>query len=81
MQLEQIKIGILSQLIPLLPDLRRLVLLHTIPDTDDVLSLLSENPDLFYRIDSIIHIAFLRHLNQAVFPAVFFLTKYSGLEA
>jgi hypothetical protein len=35
------------------------------------LSLLSESPELFYRIDSFIHLAFLRHLEEAVFPAVF----------
>ena len=68
--MQQITIDILRQLIPLLPNLRRLVLLHTIPDAD-VLSLLSESPELFYRIDSFIHFAFLRHFGQAVFPAVF----------
>ena len=68
--MQQITIDILPQLIPLLPNLRRLVLLHTIPDAD-ILSLLSESPELFYRIDSIIHFAFLRHLGQAVYPAAF----------
>ena len=77
--MQQITIDILRQLIPLLPKLRRLVLLHTIPDTD-ILSLLSESPELFYRIDSIIHFAFLRHLGQAVYPAAFshIITKDSG---
>ena len=68
--MQQITIDILRQLIPLLPNLRRLVLLHTIPDAN-ILTLLSESPELFYRIDSIIHFAFLRHLGDAVFPAVF----------
>ena len=68
--MQQITIDILRQLIPLLPNLRRLVSLHTIPDAD-VLSLLSESPELFYRIDSFIHFAFLHHLDQTVFPAAF----------
>ena len=68
--MQQITISTLRQLIPLLPNLRRLVLLHTISDAD-ILSLLSESPELFYRLDSIIHFAFLRHLGKAVFPAVF----------
>ena len=77
--IQQITIDILRRLIPLLPNLRRLVLLHTIPDAD-ILSLLSESPELFYRIDSIIHFAFLRDLGQAIFPAVFthIVTKDSG---
>ena len=77
--MQQITIDILRQLMPLLPNLRRLVLLHTIPD-DDILSLLSESPELFYRIDSFIHFAFLRHLGQAAFPAVFshIIIKGSG---
>lgn len=68
--MQQITIDALRQLIPLLPNLRRLVLLHTIPEVD-VLSLLSESPELFYRIDSFIHLALLRDLGQAAFPAVF----------
>ena len=68
--MQQITIDILRQFIPLLPNLRRLVLLHTIPDTD-ILTLLSESPELFYRIDSIIHFAFLRPMGKAIFPAAF----------
>jgi hypothetical protein len=68
--MQRITIDILRQLIPLLPNLRRLVLLHTIPDAD-ILTLLSESPELFYRIDSIIHFAFLHHLGKAVFPLEF----------
>ena len=77
--MQQITIDILRQLIRLLPNLRRLVLLHTISDAD-ILSLLSESPELFYRIDSIIHFAFLRHLGKSVFPAVFshIISKDSG---
>ena len=77
--MQQITTDNLRQLIPLLPNLRRLVLLHTIPDAD-ILSLLSESPELFYRIDSIIHFAFLRHLGQAVYPATFshIITRVSG---
>jgi hypothetical protein len=41
--MQQITTAILRRLIPILPNLRRLVLLHTIPDAD-VLSLLSESP-------------------------------------
>jgi hypothetical protein len=80
--MQQITTDILRQLIPHLPNLRRLVLLHTIPDAD-VLSLLSESPELFYRIDSFIHFAFLRGFRQAVFPAVFshIITDEVGREA
>jgi len=66
----QIPANILRKLIPILPNLQRLVLLHTIPDTD-FLSLLSESPELFYRIESLIHLAFLRPPDEAAFPAVF----------
>ena len=59
------------QLITILPNLRRLVLLHTIPDAD-ILCLLSESPELSYRIDSLIHSAFLRILDEATFPVAFF---------
>jgi hypothetical protein len=68
--MQGITIDILRQLIPLLLNLRRLVLLYTIPDAD-ILTLLSESPELFYRIDSIIHFAFLHHLGKAVFPVEF----------
>ena len=77
--MQQITIDILRQLIPLLPNLRRLVLLHTLPDAD-ILTLLSESPELFYSIDSVIHFAFLRCLGKAVFPAAFshIVNKGSG---
>lgn len=77
--MQQITIDILRQLIPLLPNLRRLVLLHTLPDAD-LLTLLSESPELFYRIDSIIHFAFLRRLGEAVSPVAFshIVTNDSG---
>ena len=76
--MQQITADILRQLIPILPNLRRLVLLHTLPDAD-VLSLLSESPELFYRIESLIHLAFLRPLGQAAFPAAFsHITKDSS---
>lgn len=68
--MQQITKDNLRQLIPHFPNLRRLVLLHTISDAD-ILSLLSESPELFYRIDSLIHSAFLRRFGQAVFPAAF----------
>ena len=46
------------------------------------MSLPSESPELFYRIDSLIRLAFLRHLGQGVFPTVFShtITKDSGIE-
>ena len=77
--LQQITIETLRKLIPLLPNLRRLVLLHTIPDAD-ILTLFSESPELFYRIDSIIHFAFLHDLGKAIFPPVFshIVTKDAG---
>jgi hypothetical protein len=68
--MQQITTDILRKLISILPNLRRLVLLHTIPDAD-VLTLLSASPESFYRIDSFIHLAFLRRFRQAAFPAVF----------
>ena len=67
----QMTTDIFRQLITILPNLRRLVLLHTIPDAD-ILCLLSESPELFYRIDSLIHSAFLRPLDEATFPVAFF---------
>ncbi|KAF8800188.1 hypothetical protein BYT27DRAFT_7342549 [Phlegmacium glaucopus] len=68
--MQAITTDILRELVPTLPNLRRLVLLHTIPDAD-ILSLLSESPKLFYRIESLIHLAFLRPLAQTAFPPVF----------
>jgi hypothetical protein len=68
--MQQITKDVLRQLIQILPNLRRLVLLHTISDVD-ILSLLSKSPELFYHIDSLIHFAFFRHFGQATFPAVF----------
>ena len=60
----------LRQLIPTLPKLRRLVLLHTIPDSD-ILSLLSESPEIFYRIEAFIYLAFLHPPDKAAFSPAF----------
>ena len=68
--MQQITADTLRELLPTLPNLRRLVLLHTISDSD-ILSLLSESPKLFYGIESFIHLAFLRPLGEAAFPPAF----------
>ena len=68
--MQHITTDVLRQLIPILPNLRRLVLLHTIPDAD-ILSLLSESPELFYRIEAFIHLTFLRPFDKAPFSPAF----------
>ena len=71
--MQQITTAILRRLIPILPNLRRLVLWNTIPDAD-VLSLLSESPELFYNIDSLIHPVFFGPLGQGTFTAFSHIT-------
>ena len=68
--MQQITTDMLRQLIPTLPKLRRLVLLHTIPDSD-ILSLLSESPEIFYRIEAFIYLAFLHPPDKAAFSPAF----------
>ena len=68
--MQQITTDVLRQLIPTLFKLRRLVLLHTIPNSD-ILSLPSESPEIFYRIEAFIHLAFLRPPNEAAFFPAF----------
>ena len=69
-RMQQITTDILREILSTLPNLRRLVILHPISDPD-ILSLLSENPELFYRKESFIHLAFLRPLGEPTFPPVF----------
>ncbi|KAF8165997.1 hypothetical protein B0H34DRAFT_649747 [Crassisporium funariophilum] len=67
----KITIGGIRQLLPILPCLKRLVLMGTTITDDDVLALYSENPKLCNNIEAFIHPVFLKDVHGGVAPNAF----------
>ncbi|KAF8154556.1 hypothetical protein B0H34DRAFT_676316 [Crassisporium funariophilum] len=74
----KITIGGIRQLLPILPCLKRLVLMGTTITDDDVLALYSENPKLCNNIEAFIHPVFLKDIRRGVAPNAFSQITYTS---
>ncbi|KAF8149500.1 hypothetical protein B0H34DRAFT_189400 [Crassisporium funariophilum] len=72
----KITIGGIRRLLPILPCLKRLVLMGTTITDDDVLALYSENPQLCNMIEAFIHPVFFKDVRQGAAPNAFSQITY-----
>ncbi|TFK72818.1 hypothetical protein BDN72DRAFT_957001 [Pluteus cervinus] len=75
-------IEVIEQLLTRYRSLRRLVLLDTHIPEDDIVALLKTKPELFYRIEAIVHPVFMKPLTSTPIPSacthIFILTDHEA---